>query len=172
MVGFNNDFFNVSQSNIIGVKFIAMNIQAMKDLVGKPLTPSEWKLVGQSRINDFADATEDHQYIHVDEERAKDSWLGGTVAHGFLVLSLLPKLAEGVIPQPDNIVMCLNYGFDKVRFISPVKSGDEIRLCATVADVVEKGGGRYLQKLTITIEIKGKEKPAIACEWLNMFVCD
>ena len=149
-----------------------MNIQEMQAMVGQPLTPSEWKLIDQPRINDFADATEDHQYIHIDEERAKDSWLGSTVAHGLLVLSLLPKLSEGVIPMPDNIVMGLNYGFDKVRFVSPVKSGDEVRMCASVADVIDKGEGRYLQKLAITIEIKGKEKPAIVCEWLNMFVCE
>ena len=149
-----------------------MNTQEMQAMVGQSLTPSEWKLIDQSRINDFADATEDHQYIHIDEERAKDSWLGSTVAHGLLVLSLLPKLSEGVIPTPDNIVMGLNYGFDKVRFVSPVMSGDEVRMCASVADVIDKGEGRYLQKLAITIEIKGKEKPAIVCEWLNMFVCE
>lgn len=147
-----------------------MTVDEFKNTVGKALEPGEWFVIDQPRINQFADVTEDHQYIHIDPERAKHTWLGGTIAHGFLVLSLLPKLAEGRMPLPDNIEMGVNYGFDKVRFLHPVRPGDAVRMCATVAEVQQKGDNRFIQKLAITIEIKGREKPALACEWMNMFV--
>ena len=140
--------------------------------IGKPLKLGQWFAIDQARINHFADVTEDHQYIHIDEERAKNSYLGGTIAHGFLNLSLLPKLAEGCLPSPNNTVMGINYGFDKVRFLNPVRPGDEIRFCATVIDHQNKGDNRYLQTLGVTVEIKGQEKPALVCEWLNLFVCE
>lgn len=138
--------------------------------IEKPLPPGEWFLIEQPRINDFADVTEDHQYIHIEPERAKHTDLGGTIAHGFLSLSLLPKLAEGSLPVPDNSVMGINYGFDKVRFLNPVRPGDHIRFCGQVLSIEDKGDQRRLQKLAVTLEIKGQEKPALACEWLNMFV--
>ncbi len=143
----------------------------MKEInIGKPLPPSQWFTIDQTRINQFADVTEDHQYIHIDPERAKQTELGGTIAHGFLSLSLLPKLAEGSLPIPENSVMGINYGFDKVRFLNPVRPGDAIRFCATVVSVEDKGDQRCLQKLAVTVEIKDQQKPALACEWLNMFV--
>lgn len=140
------------------------------DNIGKKLMPGDWLLIEQSRINQFADVTEDHQYIHIDQQRAAESYLGGTIAHGFLVLSLLPKLIEKSLITPDNIVMGINYGFDKVRFLNPVRPGDKVRVTGEVVDIQDKGDGRYLQKVAITVEIKGQEKPAIFCEWLNMFV--
>ena len=140
------------------------------DNIGKKLKPGDWFLIEQSRINQFADVTEDHQYIHIDQQRAVESYLGGTIAHGFLVLSLLPKLIEKSLITPDNIVMGINYGFDKVRFLNPVRPGDKVRVTGEVIDVQDKGDGRYLQKVAVTVEIKGQEKPAIFCEWLNMFV--
>ena len=140
------------------------------DNIGKKLKPGDWFLIEQSRINQFADVTEDHQYIHIDQQRAAESYLGGTIAHGFLVLSLLPKLIEKSLITPDNIVMGINYGFDKVRFLNPVRPGDKVRVTGEVVDIQDKGDGRYLQKVAITVEIKGQEKPAIFCEWLNMFV--
>ena len=140
------------------------------DNIDKKLKPGDWFLIEQSRINQFADVTEDHQYIHIDQQRAAESYLGGTIAHGFLVLSLLPKLIEKSLITPDNIVMGINYGFDKVRFLNPVRPGDEVRVTGEVIDIQDKGDGRYLQKVAITVEIKGQEKPAIFCEWLNMFV--
>ena len=140
------------------------------DNIGKKLIPGDWFLIEQSRINQFADVTEDHQYIHIDQQRAAESYLGGTIAHGFLVLSLLPKLIEKSLITPDNIVMGINYGFDKVRFLNPVRPGDKVRVTGEVIDIQDKGDGRYLQKVAVTVEIKGQEKPAIFCEWLNMFV--
>jgi len=127
-------------------------------------------LIEQSRINQFADVTEDHQYIHIDQQRAAETDLGGTIAHGFLVLSLLPKLVAKSLITPENIVMGINYGFDKVRFLNPVRPGDRVRVTGTVLDIVDKGDGRYLQKLGVSLEIEGKDKPAIVCEWLNLFV--
>ena len=140
------------------------------DNIDKKLKPGDWFLIEQSRINQFADVTEDHQYIHIDQQRAAESYLGGTIAHGFLVLSLLPKLIEKSLITPDNIVMGINYGFDKVRFLNPVRPGDKVRVTGEVIDIQDKGDGRYLQKVAVTVEIKGQEKPAIFCEWLNMFV--
>jgi len=140
------------------------------DNIGKKLKPGDWFLIEQSRINQFADVTEDHQYIHIDQQRAAESYLGGTIAHGFLVLSLLPKLIEKSLITPDNIVMGINYGFDKVRFLNPVRPGDQVRVSGEVIDIQDKGDGRYLQKVAVTVEIKGQEKPAIFGEWLNMFV--
>ena len=96
------------------------------DNIDKKLKPGDWFLIEQSRINQFADVTEDHQYIHIDQQRAAESYLGGTIAHGFLVLSLLPKLIEKSLITPDNIVMGINYGFDKVRFLNPVRPGDKV----------------------------------------------
>jgi acyl dehydratase len=127
-------------------------------------------LIEQSRINQFADVTDDHQYIHIDQQRAAETDLGGTIAHGFLVLSLLPKLVAKSLITPENIVMGINYGFDKVRFLNPVRPGDRVRVTGTVLDIVDKGDGRYLQKLGVSLEIEGKDKPAIVCEWLNLFV--
>ena len=143
-----------------------------KETNEKILKQGVWFVIDQARINDFADATEDHQYIHIDPARAKETDLGGTIAHGFLSLSLLPKLADGCLSMPDYTVMGINYGFDKVRFLNPVRPGDEIRCCTRVIDQQDKGEGRYLQKMAVTVEIKGQEKPALVCEWLNLFVCD
>lgn len=140
--------------------------------IGRVLEPGQWLVVGQSRIDQFAEVTEDHQFIHIDPERAQQTPLGGTIAHGFFTLSLLTKLVEGVMPASDNVMMGINYGFDKVRFLSPVKAGDAVRLQATVADVQEKETNKLVLKLDITVEIKGQDKPALVCEWLNMLVCE
>ena len=136
----------------------------------EPLALGEWFEIDQQRIDQFADVTEDHQYIHIDPERAKKTDLGGTIAHGFLSLSLLPKLSEGCIPMPDNMVMGINYGFDKVRFLNPVRPGDRVRFCAFVDALVPRGENMFLQKLAVTVEIEGKDKPALACDWINLFV--
>ena len=142
------------------------------DNIGKTLRTGDWFLIEQSRINQFADVTEDHQYIHINERRAAESYLGGTIAHGFLVLWILPKLVEKSLITPDNILMGINYGFDKVRFLNPVRPGDELRVTGEIIDIQDKGDGRYLQKIAVTVEIKGQETPAIFCEWLNLFVVE
>jgi acyl dehydratase len=144
--------------------------EKMLDEIGTKFEPGEWIELSQDRINTFADCTEDHQFIHVDEEAAKNTPFGGTIAHGFLTLSLLAKMAEGNGVIPENVVMGLNYGFDKVRFLAPVKSGKRIRAHAEVADITRKDDNRFLVKQAISVEIEGEETPALIAEWLTMVV--
>jgi acyl dehydratase len=144
--------------------------EEMLDAIGTRFEPGEWIEVTQDRINTFADCTEDHQFIHVDEEAAKNTPFGGTIAHGFLTLSLLSKMAEGNGIVPENIVMGLNYGFDKVRFLAPVRAGKRVRANAQIADITEKDGNRFLIKQAISVEIEGEETPALIAEWLTMVV--
>jgi len=138
--------------------------------IGTKFEPGPWITVDQQRINTFADCTEDHQFIHVDEAAAKNTPFGGTIAHGFLSLSLLSKMAEGNGIIPENIVMGLNYGFDKVRFLAPVKSGKRIRANAEITDVTRKDDNRFLIKQTISVEIEGEATPALVAEWLTMVI--
>ncbi len=136
--------------------------------VGTKFEPSEWITVEQERINTFADCTEDHQFIHLDEEAAKQTPFGGTIAHGFLTLSLLSKMAEGNGVIPEGVMMGINYGFDKVRFLAPVRAGKRVRSHAEIASIEPKDGGRFLTKQSITVEIEGEETPALIAEWLTM----
>jgi acyl dehydratase len=142
----------------------------MLDAIGTKFEPGAWIEVNQDRINTFADCTEDHQFIHVDPEAAKNTPFGGTIAHGFLTLSLLAKLAQGNGIVPENIVMGLNYGFDKVRFLAPVRSGKRVRAHAEIADVTRKDDNRFLIKQAISVEIEGETTPALVAEWLTMVV--
>jgi len=144
--------------------------EEMLNHIGHKFEPGEWIEITQDRINTFADCTEDHQFIHVDEEAAKNTPFGTTIAHGFLTLSLLSKMAEGNGIVPENIVMGLNYGFDKVRFLAPVKSGKRVRANSEISDITEKDGGRFLTKQTISVEIEGEDTPALVAEWLTMVV--
>ncbi|MDX1735113.1 MAG: MaoC family dehydratase [Halioglobus sp.] len=144
--------------------------EEMLDAVGTKFEPGEWIEIDQDRINTFADCTEDHQFIHVDLEAAANTPFGGTIAHGFLTLSLLSKMAEGNGIVPENVVMGLNYGFDKVRFLAPVRAGKRVRANAEISDITEKDGGRFLIKQTISVEIEGEETPALIAEWLTMVV--
>lgn len=136
--------------------------------VGTRYEPSEWIDITQDRINTFADCTEDHQFIHVDEEAAAKTPFGSTIAHGLLTLSLLPKLIEGQGVVPENLVMGLNYGFDKVRFLAPVRVGKRVRGHVEILSVDQKDDNRFLIKQNVTVEIEGEETPALACEWLSM----
>ncbi len=140
-----------------------------RDFIGQELGVSDWITIDQDRVNAFADCTIDHQWIHVDQERAAASPLGGTIAHGYLTLSLLTTLTEsvGVVPE-GNIAMALNYGTDKVRFLNPVPVGSRIRLRSVLGDITEKGGGRYLFKINNTVEIEGVDKPAMIADTLFM----
>lgn len=140
-------------------------------LVGTDLGTSDWFLIDQGRINAFADATLDHQFIHVNPEQAKATPFGGTIAHGFLTVSLLPYLqasmADLVLPQ--GVKMGINYGFDKLRFMAPVKVGRRVRARAKLLDAAEKKPGQWLLKSEYTIEIEGEDKPALVAEWLMMY---
>ena len=110
--------------------------------VGTTLEPGEWFEIGQERINEFAECTEDRQFIHIDEERAKDTPFGGTIAHGFLTLSMLSHIATQNGISPEGVVMGINYGFDKVRFLAPVRAGKRVRANVDILDITEKDGGR------------------------------
>jgi acyl dehydratase len=130
----------------------------------------EWFEIDQDRIDQFADVTLDHQFIHVDPERAKDGPFGTTIAHGFLTLSMLVHL-DSTIPKGDparyaGVMMGVNYGFDKIRFVSPVKVGSRIRARAVLADVELKGDAIQTTR-TMTVEIDGEDKPALVADWLT-----
>lgn len=143
----------------------------LQDHVGADLGVSEWFRIDQDRINAFADATLDHQFIHVDPEKAKSTPFGGTIAHGYLTVSLLPYLQstmEGFI-VPEGMKMGMNYGFDKLRFMAPVKVDQRIRARAKLLEANEKKPGQWLMKFEYTIEIEGEEKPALVAEWLLMY---
>lgn len=129
---------------------------------------SEWQLVDQSMIDRFADATLDHQFIHVDPARAAKTPFGGTIAHGFLTLSLLSRLAE-TTPRPagPKIQMGVNYGFDRVRFIQPVRCGSRVRSASTLIAVEEKRPNQFQQSVEVAVEIDGFEKPALTATWLS-----
>jgi acyl dehydratase len=148
-----------------------MNIIKTTDipaLVGKEVGVSDWLLVDQARINGFADVTEDHQFIHVNPEAAKATPFGTTVAHGFLTLSLLSKLAVETLPICDGLKMGVNYGFDKVRFAAPVKSGKRIRGRFTLMSAREKIPGQWAFKYAVRVEIEDEDKPALVAEWLSV----
>lgn len=136
--------------------------------IGTELGVSDWLEVSQDRISTFADVTEDHQFIHIDEEKTKAlTPFGGTIAHGFLSLSLLSKFGE-VLPVVPGTKMGMNYGFDKVRFLSPVPRGSNVRGHFTLAAVVEKNPGQILLTYAVTVEIEGGAKPALIAEWLTL----
>ena len=140
----------------------------MMNAVGMKLEPSDWIELSQQRINEFADCTEDHQFIHVDEAKAKNTPFGGTIAHGFLTLSLLAGLIEKIGVTPENTVMGMNYGFDKVRFLAPVKSGKRVRMVGEVKNVDQKDENRFLTTFGVSVEIEGEDTPALAAEFLLM----
>lgn len=140
----------------------------MMNAVGMKLEPSDWIELSQQRINEFADCTEDHQFIHVDEVKAKETPFGGTIAHGFLTLSLLAGLIEKIGITPENTVMGMNYGFDKVRFLAPVKSGKRVRMVGEVLNVDQKDEKRFLTTFGVSMEIEGEDTPALVAEFLLM----
>jgi acyl dehydratase len=151
---------------------LSKNVQndVFSEHIGQRRQAEEWFLITQDRIDMFADATEDHQYIHVDPERARKRPFGSTVAHGFLTLSLLPKLLETIQFIPENVVMGVNYGLNRLRFPHPVPVNSNIRASTTLREVSEMAPGRFLLTSDIVIEIKGIEKPAMVAESLAMWV--
>jgi acyl dehydratase len=144
--------------------------EELQEYVDKPLEPSAWVCIDQDMINDFADATMDHQFIHVDEERAAQTPFGATIAHGYLTMSLISHFLGECAIRPENTIMGINYGSDKVRFLQPVKVNSEIRAQATLLSVSDKAPGQVLVKTGITIEIKGEEKPALVAEILSLYI--
>ncbi len=135
-------------------------VAQLKDYIGKELGHSEWLTIDQQRVDRFADCTGDHQFIHVDPEKAAQTPFGGTIAHGFLSLSLLPMLSGDLLVVPEGTRMGVNYGLDSLRFIQPVRVGSRVRLGLTLIDAHEKNPGQWLLKARAVMEIEGSEKPA------------
>ncbi|TBV08986.1 MaoC family dehydratase [Phytopseudomonas dryadis] len=143
-------------------------VAQLKDFIGKELGHSAWLTIDQSRVDRFADCTGDHQFIHVDPERARQTPFGGTIAHGFLSLSLIPMLMEGLMIMPEGLKMVVNYGLDSVRFIQPVRVGVRVRLALSLVDAYEKNPGQWLLKGRAVLQIEGQEKPAYVAEPLTL----
>ena len=139
-------------------------------LVGQEVGVSDWHEITQERVNKFAEATGDFQFIHIDEEKAKLTPFGGTIAHGFLTLSLIPMLGASTDgPKIAGVKMGVNYGGNKVRFLSPVRAGKRIRSHVKLLELEEKRPGQWQQINEVTIEIEGEEKPALIAEWISQF---
>ena len=145
-----------------------VSVTALTQYVGKSLGHSAWLTIDQQRIDRFAEATGDHQFIHVDPQRAAQTVFGCTIAHGFLTLSLIPALIEDILVLPQGLKMVVNYGLDSVRFIQPVKVDSQVRLHVELADVQQKRPGQWLLKAIATLEIKDEDKPAYRAESLSL----
>jgi acyl dehydratase len=147
------------------------SLEEIRDRVGEEVGVSSWLLVDQARIDAFAEATEDRQFIHVDPQSAAHTPFGGTVAHGFLSLSLLSRMGAEAMLLPEGLKMAVNYGLDRVRFLAPVRAGKLVRGRFTLDSVEEKATGQVLMRHTVTVEIEGEDKPALTAQWLGlMFV--
>ncbi|EOQ69688.1 MaoC family dehydratase [Acinetobacter pittii] len=145
-----------------------LSIDQLVELQGQALGSSQWMIIDQSMINTFADVTQDHQFIHVDEEAARQTPFGGTVAHGFLTLSLLSAMAAQVLPTVQGQKSGVNYGINNLRFISPVHSGKRVRGHFHLKNVSQKNKGSYQLIMEVTIEIEDEAKPALVTEWLTL----
>jgi acyl dehydratase len=149
-----------------------ISVEDFKNSAGTELGPSDWLLIDQERINRFADATDDYQFIHVDPERAAATTFGSTIAHGFLSLSILPSLLAQIMPIPEGIVMGINYGTDKVRFSLPVNVDSRVRARARIEKVSARSGGQFMVKTRATLEIEGRKRPAVVADILSLYVVE
>jgi acyl dehydratase len=148
-----------------------VTFDALQALVGQPIGVSDWLTVDQAMIDKFADATNDHQFIHVDPERAAHTEFGGTIAHGFLTLSLIAALTDRTdLPHLVDVKMSINYGCNRCRFLTPVRSGKRIRGHFKLLEIDEKRPGQFQQTIEYTVEIEGEEKPALIAEWITQFL--
>lgn len=147
-----------------------ISAQDLPSRVGTELEPSSWLDITQQRIDRFADATNDHQFIHVDPDRAAKTPFGGSIAHGYLTLSLLPFLMAEKALQVEDVAMVINYGSDKIRFLQPVPVGSRIRARQRLLAAHEKNTGQWLTKTAVTIEIENNPKPAMIAEVLAVIV--
>jgi acyl dehydratase len=146
-----------------------ISLAAYQAMVGKEIGVSSWHLIDQSRIDVYADVIEDHQFIHVDPDRAKkETAFGGTVAHGFLTMSLLSIMSYEVMPVIEGTTMGVNYGFDKLRFISPVRAGRRVRGRFTLAEAKLRKDKELQSRTNVTVEIEGEYKPALVADWIGL----
>lgn len=144
------------------------SLEEIRSRIGEEIGVSGWLTVDQDRISAFADATEDRQFIHVDAEAAALTPFGGTIAHGFLTLSLLSRMAPEVVLIPNTTKMIVNYGLDRARFLAPVRSGKRVRGRFRLESVDEKAPGQMLLRHDVTVEIEGEDKPALSAQWLTL----
>ena len=145
-----------------------VTLEEMRGLVGQAALTSDWFEIGQDRIDAFADITEDHQFIHVDPEAAAKTPFGTTIAHGFLTLSMLSAMIPDDMPRPEGLAMGVNYGFDRVRFVEPVRSGSRVRSHLALLAFEERRPKQYQSRWDVTVEIEGSDKPALKDEWLSL----
>jgi acyl dehydratase len=145
-----------------------ISLQAYQAMVGQEIGVSSWHVLDQKRIDTYADVIEDHQFIHVDPEQAKDTPFGTTIAHGFLTMSLLSVMSYEVMPAIEGTAMGVNYGFDKLRFISPVKSGKRVRGRFVLAEATLRKPKELQSRTNVTVEIEGEEKPALVADWIGL----
>jgi acyl dehydratase len=145
-----------------------VSLDEIRARIGQEIGVSGWLTMDQQRIDDFAESTEDRQFIHVDPQAAAQTPFGTTIAHGFLSLSMLSRMAAEVMLVPDTTKMAVNYGLDRVRFVAPVKSGKRIRGRFRLDSIEEKAPGQLLLRHSVTVEIEGEEKPALTAEWLGL----
>ncbi len=149
---------------------ITVSLNEFASSAGRELEPSDWLLIDQERVDQFACATNDHQYIHVDPDRAARSPFGGTIAHGFLTLSLLSYLNAQNLIVPEGLVMGINYGSNKIRYLAPVRVGERIRSRQKLLEVSQKLPGQWMVKSDVTVETENKEKPAMIAEILSLYI--
>ena len=147
-----------------------ISLADLRARIGQELGASAWLTVDQSMIDGFAAITQDRQYIHIDPVRAAATAFGGTIAHGFLTLSLLSHFAQQVLPRLEGLVMSINYGFDRVRFVAPVRTGSRIRGRFKLEQLEAQPSGRLQMRQDVTVEIEGETKPAISATWLSLLV--
>jgi len=146
----------------------SLTLDEYRALVGQEVGVSDWIDVPQDKINAFAEVTGDHQFIHVNPELAAQTPFGTTIAHGYLTLSLLSVMAYQAMPGIKGTRMGVNYGLNKVRFMAPVKSGKQVRGRFTIADVTQRPDGAWQTTVSVTVEINGETKPALAAEWITL----
>jgi acyl dehydratase len=147
----------------------SVTVQRLAELVGAEIGLSRWFEISQARIDAFAEVTEDRQFIHIDPEAAKATPFGGTVAHGFLTLSMLAAIAYDALPPIEGVAMGVNYGFEKLRFITPVRAGSRIRGRFKLLALTQRSEAEYHMRKSVEVEIEGAAKPALVAEWLSLF---
>ncbi|WP_316192699.1 MaoC family dehydratase [Bradyrhizobium sp. SZCCHNRI1029] len=145
-----------------------ISLAAYQAMVGREIGVSSWHVLDQKRIDTYADVIEDHQFIHVDPEKAKATPFGTTIAHGFLTMSLLSVMSYEVMPAIEGTAMGVNYGFDKLRFISPVRSGKRVRGRFVLAEATLRKPKELQSRTNVTVEIEGEDKPALVADWIGL----
>ncbi len=150
----------------------SQSLADMAGLIGQEIGRSDWVQVDQDRITRFADATDDHSAVHLDKEVARAFGFDNTFAQGFLTLSMLMRLQEGVVPEPEGMTRGFNYGLDRVRFLSPVANGARIRGCFSLLRLEEARPGHWRRTLGVTIEIEDQPKPALSAEWIGYYIVE